>query len=665
MPSAQDPVFASVRWQDRAGIGFMVLALALLGAPASAAPPCDVPDALAIPNVYHDPLAGELNGRTKAVVIAHGVNSSPDAWVRDLANFNGEQPWVGLQNSWIAALGAAANQWDVWGLDWREGSTGSAIPATRQVAAAYLQGQFVAKKLLAANRTHVHLVAHSLGGRVIETAATILRQAPNAPAVHTTFLDAYTPPFWEFVFGSTSTWSDHYYNYGSALALDDPSFTQSNFSTALNVNVTHFQLPKPEGYGTFWGHAWPIHMYRDTIRSFGSSPYGGYGYPYSLEALGAGNWPNLDPPPGTEVVLAPLGNVTNPPIPAVCAHQPNAVSVDLTAANALCAQNDGVELAAGTLRFAGSEPMFANVVLRLTKPANFIRFEYKIASEIVPNSQLLVYYDSAAIKILKATVVTLLYAAESRNRLDQFVSTGLLMLPLPLSKGDHVIQLRWEPNVVDLGNLLEVRNIEAGMWAPPPGPPAQKKVMGKKLGMKDDPDPSRPDRLVYIAKDDTLPPPTRLGADDPTIQGASFIVRNPVTFESVTYDLPALDDDTVLWKVNRAGTVFRYKNPRAPQGPSAVKTATLKAGILKVKVQQDLQGFSLNESQQQVLETVFVSGSTQWCSRFDAPSRDEGGVFSANDAPAPAACDTTFPTTTTLPVCPTTTSTTSTTSTTL
>lgn len=659
MPSAQYPVFASVR-------GFMVVALALLGAPASAAPPCNVPDPLVIPNVYHDPLAGELNGRTKAVVISHGVNSSPDAWVRDLANFDGEQPWVGLQNSWIAALGAAANQWDVWGLDWREGSTGSAIPATAQVGAAYLQGQFVAKRLLAANRTHVHLVAHSLGGRVIETAATMLRQAPNAPTVHTTFLDTYTPPFWQLVFGSTSTWSEHYYNDGnhSPTAKDDPLFTQSNLPTAVNVNVTAVQGTKPQGYGDYWGHGWPIYFYRQTIRLNGADIFDGFGYPFSLENLGAANWPSPTPQPSTEIILNPVNTPTVNPIPAACARQANAVSVDLTAANALCAQNDGVEIAAGTLRFAGSEPMFANVVLHLTQPANFIRFEYKIASEIVPNSQLLVYYDSAAITILKATAVTLLYAAESRNRLDQFVSTGLLMLPFPLPKGDHVIQLRWEPNVVALGNLLEVRNIEAGMWAPP-APAAQKKVMGKKLGMKDDPDPSRADKLVYIAKDDTLPPPTRLGADDPTIQGASFIVRNPVTFESVTYDLPALDDDTVLWKVNRAGTVFRYRNPRAPQGPSAVKTATLKAGMLKVKVQQDLQGFSLNESQQQVLETVFVSGSTQWCSRFDAPTRDEGGVFSASGAPAPVACDTTFPTTTTLPVCPTTTSTTSTTSTTL
>lgn len=177
------------------------------------------------------------------------------------------------------------------------------------------------------------------------------------------------------------------------------------------------------------------------------------------------------------------------------------------------------------------------------------------------------------------------------------------------------------------------------------------------MGIRDHADPARPDKLFYLAKDPTLTAPTRGGADDPTIEGASFTVRNPNTSESVTYALPAFDGDIALWQTNTAGSVFRYRNQRAPAGPSAVKRAKIKNGLLKVVLVRDLEGFTLDESQQGVIDTVFTSGSTTWCSHFDAPRRDVGtvsgalGLFIATNAPAPAACDAIGVTAAAVPAC--------------
>jgi hypothetical protein len=130
----------------------------------------------------------------------------------------------------------------------------------------------------------------------------------------------------------------------------------------------------------------------------------------------------------------------------------------------------------------------------------------------------------------------------------------------------------------------------------------------------------------------------------PTINGAALIVANPTTLESATYDLPATDGGAEFWTKNKAGTVYKYKNRLAPEGPSDVKIAKLKNGFIKV-VAKGLQGFSLDEPSQGSIATTIAVGSIRYCSLFETVKKDVGisgtkaGTFKSKDQPAPAQCD--------------------------
>jgi hypothetical protein len=150
-------------------------------------------------------------------------------------------------------------------------------------------------------------------------------------------------------------------------------------------------------------------------------------------------------------------------------------------------------------------------------------------------------------------------------------------------------------------------------------------------------------------------------ADDPTLTGASLEVR-AASGEFDTFSMPAGN-----WSKNAAGTVFRFKNPAAPGGPSEVRLAFLKNGMVKVTA-RSLGSITLNEPSQTRFGIVLNSGTTRYCAVFGGTvTRDQPNTFSARNAPPPASCPSpVVPTTTTLATTSTTvTPTTSTTSTTI
>jgi len=95
---------------------------------------------------------------------------------------------------------------------------------------------------------------------------------------------------------------------------------------------------------------------------------------------------------------------------------------------------------------------------------------------------------------------------------------------------------------------------------------ADQGIAGKKLLLKSTP------KLVVLAKD----PSISLMGSDPVGGSDSSITFDDGT-NAVTLSLPASQ-----WSANGSGTVFKYRNSAAPDGPSVVKLARVKAGVLKL-----------------------------------------------------------------------------------
>jgi pimeloyl-ACP methyl ester carboxylesterase len=264
----------------------LILALTLTAAsPALATNYTQPPTVLTLVQTFNAPPAGQITGKDDASVLVHGWTRAPSYWSND------------FRTSLNGALGTNTAFWDVWAFDWTQAAADSR-PAIQQTAPtqvhelnAVLQGQYLAKTLLdQGSYDNIHLYGHSLGGRVVETAATILRQATSAP-LQVTFLDAYTPYTWNLIYGSNSTWAEHIVNT-DGLPDDTPAYTNSFFPNAYNIDVTAPRPPKPADWpsDSKYGHNWPRIWYKNTIDNYNPdfTKYAGLGYPTSMEFSLAG-----------------------------------------------------------------------------------------------------------------------------------------------------------------------------------------------------------------------------------------------------------------------------------------------------------------------------------------------------------------------------------------
>jgi hypothetical protein len=91
-------------------------------------------------------------------------------------------------------------------------------------------------------------------------------------------------------------------------------------------------------------------------------------------------------------------------------------------------------------------------------------------------------------------------------------------------------------------------------------------ITTKKLLMASSP------KLVLLSKD----PSISIAGADP-VGGADSSITFDDGTNTATWSLPASN-----WSTNGSGTLFKYRNTAAPNGPSVVKTAKVKAGLLKL-----------------------------------------------------------------------------------
>ncbi|MCC6763867.1 MAG: hypothetical protein IT293_04310 [Deltaproteobacteria bacterium] len=151
-------------------------------------------------------------------------------------------------------------------------------------------------------------------------------------------------------------------------------------------------------------------------------------------------------------------------------------------------------------------------------------------------------------------------------------------------------------------------------------------------------------KLVVVSKD-----PAVLGAvfgssADPTLGGATLVLSNPVTTESVSFSLPANGWRALGHPAGAGG--YKYKDAALAAGPC--KTVTLEAGRLLKAICQGAQiSFSLDESAQGSLLLRFRTGvgGLPQCMAFggtvtrDTPAAaGKAGQFKAKNAPRPLSC---------------------------
>jgi polyvinyl alcohol dehydrogenase (cytochrome) len=225
------------------------------------------------------------------------------------------------------------------------------------------------------------------------------------------------------------------------------------------------------------------------------------------------------------------------------------------------------------------------------------------------------------------------------------VSSGITMIDGTVLIGGGTGERSGNPDSVANITSMIAHDVTALCALGAAGCPAR--LAGKKLLVKDRATAASKRKLVYLAKDtETVVAPNPETDDDPTINGATLTLSNPLTQETDTYSLPASG-----WAGlgNPPGVKgYKYKDASLADGPC--KGAQLKTGkLVKAKCQGDGIAFTLDEASQDELVMALrigPGGAWQYCSVFGGTiTKDEGssisgdkGDFKSKSADRPTSC---------------------------
>lgn len=173
--------------------------------------------------------------------------------------------WI-ERTQWTTAMAVAlkertdTNEWLCATFEWRDLAT-TINPIDAAKYGRDEAGPLLAKKILQLSKdwTHIHIIAHSSGAWLADTAAEELIRKTKV-RLHITFLDTYVPPFWdENKLGefrndpNVAYWADHYMTRDLTLGA-----TQKKLTHAHNIDLTHVDPGIND-------HRFPIFWYNGTI----------------------------------------------------------------------------------------------------------------------------------------------------------------------------------------------------------------------------------------------------------------------------------------------------------------------------------------------------------------------------------------------------------------
>jgi hypothetical protein len=325
-------------------------------------------------------------------------------------------------------------QWDVRFHDWSSLANTGIMPwdAVRAANNAKKEGEKLGKEIIDAGYGTVHLVGHSAGAWLIQSAANYIKQHGANIEVRLTFLDAFATTLISDLspskLGENATWVEQYVDHGG------PPFTNWALPGAFNVDVTDWA---PTGQS---GHSWPVAWYGMTTQKPEDVAAHGWGFLQTLEYSGSrpeligytDAYGSVWPPEETRHFVGAEAWYVGPPrslTPITSSDTGTAVATD------------------AKLRLTTESPVWAEVAVTLTESANFILFGYEFLSEA--ESQLSVFWQGDLVyEVLKSEA-------------DAGVNQDIIWTGMDWVPGDYVLKFQLDP-LTDEAACVEVSGVQVG-----------------------------------------------------------------------------------------------------------------------------------------------------------------------------------------------------------
>jgi len=357
----------------------------------------------------------ELTGAKNLVLVTHGWNPEGEDRVA----------WVDVMADMIKTR-VDPSEWEVVAYQWtKEAKTKRPLANSRQ------QGTLDGKILAARNYDRVHLIGNSAGGDLVDAMAEQINAAQHGTVIHTTFLDAYAPP-WSDEYGAFSTWSDHYFNTGDFPLV----YTETLLDNAHNFNVSNLN-PLPDDWA--FGHQWPRAWYFETIADASGSSQ--YGFPLSYEGE---NWNPGQYLKGEETVLGQ----GQPPSSIEWLAQWAGQYLDLRTGAHVVNRTGLVQFFQNGLSMQTDSPVWLIAEVDMEDEEDLLRFDLEFTSEAGAEGLLAIYFDDYVL-----------------GKIDErFAPAGIQQVvfelddPLP---GSHTLSLRFD-SFSDVPSSVSISNLEWG-----------------------------------------------------------------------------------------------------------------------------------------------------------------------------------------------------------
>lgn len=357
-----------------------------------------------------------------AVIIVHGANDTSAGWAQQMAVLMRQRS---LPDNFITTL-----NWSEWS---HHTLPIVGLPMWWTMEHADEAGRILAKLIQENGFQRVHLIGHSLGGRVIQTATEELWRTSN-PSIHLTFLDTYTrlDSKWVNVFGDKANYAEHYFHKG------DWAGTESQLPLALNVDITNLrggvEYPDPVPPGWPWDnstflHGWPYRWYTYTVMEYPIvNPWNrghlGYGFALSKEA-GNSTWP-------MRYDSDSLGTPHPPPtLPPSRAHGLVVSHINIGSDHL---DSDGnATVTSSELALQGTNSSWASFQIQPTMEIDTIKLAANFTSSPSADGLFSVYVDGERVAFYL-----------EQNLLSR-AGELTINLPTPLAASNHIVSCRLDP----------------------------------------------------------------------------------------------------------------------------------------------------------------------------------------------------------------------------
>lgn len=362
------------------------------------------------------------DGKDSLIVVTHGAIPS---WEEVESSVG----WIDSMTNVLTTYLAQNNlkNWQVHAHRWAEKAKFSLNPQradfTPQASlnAASDEGGELGKCLALQKWSHIHLIGHSAGARLIQSVADEV--GSNSTTIHCTFLDPFVGIRLEQTskYGGNTYWSEHYYSFDyETVGGHVYRVTESPLQFAYNVDIT--LLNKVRDYGSFvstgnntyalcyktaTSHSWAVEFYQNTIIGNVSSLYDGFGFTLSKEGGGWDTAVRYKRGNGTKGSSEPLRKLGVPDQQCSSFSQVSDLQLvlNIVVSQADSVQEGSIEKYDNGFKATTQSPAWIVLSVDVTNALNFVSFEGQFQSIKQAGGLLSVYWDTNIIGSVDEQVI--------------------------------------------------------------------------------------------------------------------------------------------------------------------------------------------------------------------------------------------------------------------